>query len=293
MVSVSEPQFPTASIRRYYDANTGLFLLRNPRGADGAIHRAIWGPGVASRAEAFRYVEQLIANRIAVQLEAVTAGHRAHVLDLGCGVGATLIRVCQALGVEGTGVTISAVQAALGTRAIADAGLASRVRCVEGDFGALPSDVPLVDAAWAIESFVHGPSPERFFSEAARVIRPGGLLMICDDVRGTLASERARRTVQQFEAGWHVNSLLEPATLRELAAHAGFVHESMADLTPYLELGRTRDRLVDLLADLLAALATRLPVASTRLAPLIGGSALQRGLRHGWITHVFAVWRRL
>ena len=72
-------------MRAYYDANTDAFVRHGQGGALGAIHRAVWGPGVVTREQAFRYVEDLIAGEI----ERSTLDRPAQVVDLGCGVGAS------------------------------------------------------------------------------------------------------------------------------------------------------------------------------------------------------------
>jgi SAM-dependent methyltransferase len=278
------PRFSTADVRAYYDANTDAFVRHGQGGALGAIHRAVWGPGVVTRERAFRYVEDLIAGEI----DALGLDRPPEIVDLGCGIGASLVYLAQRRDLAGTGVTLSPVQARDGNLRIAGLGLSHRVRVREGDYGALPPDIGPADLAYAIESFVHGPSPERFFGEAARVLRPGGRLMVCDDVRQGDPSPAASRTIAQFIRGWHVNSLLTAAEWQAHAARAGFVHVSTIDLTAYLELSRPRDRAIALLAR-----ATGwLPQLSTRLAPLIGGSALQRALSHGWIAYHFASFRR-
>jgi hypothetical protein len=120
------------------------------------------------------------------------------------------------------------------------------------------------------------------------VIAPGGVLVICDDVRIDHDDPRAARTIAQFARGWHVNSLLTPEQLRDQAAQAGFTHVATADLTPYLQLARPRDRAIAVLA----ALVGWMPRPSTRMAPLVGGAALQRGLSHRWIAYHCAVFRR-
>jgi cyclopropane fatty-acyl-phospholipid synthase-like methyltransferase len=275
---VPRSPFTIDNVREYYDRNTRAFVRHGQGRELAAIHRAVWGPGVRTRTEAFRYVERLIAARI--------TDPGARVIDLGCGVGASLAYLAQEHGVRGTGITVSPVQARLGQERIAAMGLADRVRIIEGDYTALPSDLGPADLAYAIESFVHGPSPERFFTEAARVLRPGGVLIVCDDVRGNDSGERAARTIARFTRGWHVNALLTPLELRRCAEAAGFEHESTLDLTPYLELGRPRDRAIAVLT----ALFGWLP--STRLAPLTGGSALQTALAHRWIEYHFAVFIR-
>ena len=277
-------RFSTADVRDYYDANTDAFVRHGQGGTLGAIHRAIWGPGVVTREQAFRHAEDLIAGEI----DALALDRPAHVVDLGCGVGASLMYLAQRRDLTGTGVTISPVQARLGDQRIAALGLAHRIRVLAGDYCALPADVGPADLAYAIESFVHGPSPKRFFAEAARVLRPGGRLVLCDDVRQGEPGPAASRTIAQFMRGWHVNSLLTAAEWQQHAAHAGFVHVSTIDLTPYLEISRPRDRAIALLASAVGWL----PRLHPRLAPLIGGSALQRGISKGWIAYHYALFRR-
>jgi SAM-dependent methyltransferase len=279
------PAFTLTQIRQYYDRNTPAFVRLGQGGSLGAIHRAVWGPGVTDRQHAFRYVEERILDQIR---HLPSTGKPLHIVDLGCGIGSSLCYLAKRFPVRGTGVTLSPVQAQIGQEWIAAASLADRVRCLEGDYCELPADVEIADLAYAIESFVHGPSPERFFAEAARIVRPGGLLVICDDVTREAKHADASRLVQQFAEGWHVNSMLSATQLRTVAAAAGFAHDSTLDLSPYLELGRLRDRAIRVLA----AVIGRVPIRSTRLAPLLGGTALQTCLARGWIAYDFTVFRR-
>jgi SAM-dependent methyltransferase len=282
--ALTEPRFSPADVRDYYDANTGAFVRHGQGGALGSIHRAVWGPGVVTREQAFHYVEDLIAREIG----ALALDRAADVVDLGCGVGASLMYLAQQRDIVGTGLTLSPVQARHGAVRITALGLGDRIRIREGDFSALPADIDAADLAYAIESFVHGPSPERFFAEAARVLRPGGRLLVCDDVRVGESSVTASRTIAQFTRGWRVNSLLRPAEWQHLAAQNGLTHVSTIDLTSYLELGRARDRLIAVLASAIGWM----PHIPTRLAPLIGGTALQRGLAKGWIGYHLSSFER-
>jgi len=283
---VPRATFTAEQVRTYYDRNTRAFVRHGQGGDIGAIHRAVWGPGVRTRADAFRYVENLIAHEI--------DSPNQHIVDLGCGVGSSLIQLTTGRNALGTGITLSPVQADVGQQRVAALGLTGRVRIIEGDYTALPADIETADLAYAIESFVHGPSPERFFSEAARILRPGGTLIVCDDVRTAVSGTRADRTIARFTRGWHVNSLLTPAQLHAVAAAAGFTHSATTDLTSYLELRRPRDRAIAALA----AIAGWIPAIasdtwlSMRLAPLLGGSALQTALSNRWIEYHFAVFRR-
>ena len=235
--------------------------------------------------QAFRYAE----DRIVGLLRDIPSETDTHVVDLGCGVAASLCYLAGATPIRGTGVTLSPVQARMGTERIAAAGLSGRLRCIEGDYCALPREVATADLAYAIESFVHGPDPGRFFSECRRLIRPGGLLVLCDDFRHTGTPQRATRAIEQFREGWCANSLLTPDAVKACAADAGFALESTFDLSEYLEIRRPRDRAVDAMLSLFGWL----PWHRTPFAHLVGGSALQRCLAEGWIRYELVVFRRL
>lgn len=283
-------RFDSEQIRRYYDRNTSSFVARGQGGSVGAIHRAVWGPGITTREQAFHFVEDRIADVVRLVAErsttepAGTVAEPPHVVDLGCGVGASLCYLAGLLPITGTGVTLSPIQVQAAGERIASEGLSDRVACIEGDFGNLPDRMKAADVAYAIESFVHAPDPARFFAEAARLVRPGGALVICDDVRRRGSSRKGERAIRRFRLGWHVNSLLEAGELRSLAGESGFEHESTEDLSSYLELRRARDRIL--------AIFAWLPLEETRFGPLIGGSALQKSLANGWIGYDLMVFTR-
>jgi SAM-dependent methyltransferase len=277
--------FSGADVRQYYDGNTRAFLSLGEGGKVGAIHRAVWAPGVLTRELAFHYVEE----RIVSLLAGGALPAKARVLDLGCGVGGSLIYLARRRPITGIGVTLSPVQAEIAGAHISTWRLADRISCIEADYCSLPEGIGAFDLAYAVESFLHGPDPQRFFAECARVVRPGGVLVICDDFRSASAdSLEAAATLRQFCAGWRVNTLVDLTAFDRLAAAAGFTTLSTADLTPWLELGRPRDRLFAALVPLLKPLGLR----SARFANIFGGTALQKSLARGWVRYHLVVLRR-
>jgi SAM-dependent methyltransferase len=277
-------RFGTDLVRRYYEQHTRTFVAFGQGGSLGAMHRAVAGPGVTTKAQAFHYVEDMIA---AVARRLAPGVSPAHVIDLGCGVGGSLCYLAGHLPIVGTGITLSATQARLARERIAAAGLSGRLKIIAGDFTDVPEEILPADLVFAIESFVHAPDAARFFAQWRRLVRPGGALVICDDFRRPMAGAEATAAIERFCRGWHVNTLLEPKELHALARAAGFEHESTTDLTPFVDIGRPRDRLVDLLAGPIE----RLPWRWSRLDPWLGGSALQNCLRNGWLGYDFVVFR--
>jgi cyclopropane fatty-acyl-phospholipid synthase-like methyltransferase len=274
-------RFDHARVRRYYDRHTSGFIALGTGGSQGVIHRAVWAPGVTTAAEAFHFVDDAIAEAIA----GLAVEPPLHILDLGCGVGASLCHIARRTGARGTGVTLSPLQARLASGRIAAEGLADRVVCLEASFDALPSSIPAADAAYAIESFAHAPDPRRFFAEAARIVRQGGLLLLCDDVRRPGGGAAAQRTVRRFTRGWHLNTLLTSNQIVGLAERAGFDHQETRNLSSYLVPLSLRDRVLD------AALGW-LPLGATPLGPVLGGAALQKCLARGWTAYELLTFRR-
>jgi SAM-dependent methyltransferase len=258
----------TAGVRRYYDANTWKFLLA---GSQRAIHRELWGPGVTSREEAAHHAHALILDQLAPD--------DRRVLDLGCGVGTAALYLARRRPVEVVGVSISPEQVRLAERYAAREGsLRGSVRFVEADFTQLPDELAGFDLAFAIESFVHADPTVAFFGEAARALRPGGSLVVIDDV---LTGDAPDPRLEDFRDGWHAASVVSEPTAAALAAAVGLELIASTDLSPLQRLGRPRDRLVRALQPVLRRARGRSAWAES----MVGGDALQRCHRAGLLEY--------
>jgi cyclopropane fatty-acyl-phospholipid synthase-like methyltransferase len=277
------PRFDTSQIRHFYDRNTAGFLVTGQ--SNSALHRAVWGPGVTTRDEAFRYIE----GEIVQLLRALPSSlDDVHVVDLGCGVGGSLSYLAEHLPIRATGITLSPVQQRIATARFRGAGHSDRLRCLAGDYSAVPDDVGRADLVFAIESFVHATDAAAFVAQCHRLVRPGGLLVIADDFLRSASTADAARTIARFKSGWRVNTLLSAGELETLARAAGFSHVRTTDLTSFVEIRRPRDRFVHGVLSLIGWL----PLEDTRLGYLVGGSALQTALARGWIGYDLAVFTR-
>lgn len=291
-----------ARVADYYDANTRRFLRFGEGSGHGGIHRCVWTPDATSTGEAADTVNRLIIERLRGHVPEGSVGEgqargagEAHVLDLGCGVGATMIRVAQAMDVRVTGVTISRVQAEVAAQRFAAAGVAGRCHVLCADFAELPAE-PRYHAIFAIESVVHSPSLAELIPSLAGRLRPGGRLIVCDDwmTEKDRGKPERERCLAQFRAGWRIGSLHTVAELEAMAGRAGLRLREDLDLTSYLRLGRPRDRVIDLVVNA----TRRLPWISGRMvekpywANIIGGSALQAGLVRRWLEYRLLVLER-
>jgi SAM-dependent methyltransferase len=280
------PRFGRAQVQRYYDRHTPGFVAFGEGGRVGAIHRAVWGPGRSTRKAAFHYVDDLILESLPADID------RPAIVDLGCGLGASLLYLASRIDMVGEGITISPLQAARAAQLIDEVGAGARVRCREGNYLSLPEDLTAkADLAFSIEAFLHSPDAGRYFREAARTLRSGGKLIICDDFLTSViapASPRATRWLHEFRTGWHASSLLTVEQVRALAAAQGLILARDLDLTPMLELRRPRDRWISALV----AVGRFASPSGEYWRSLVGGNALQRALTSGLLSYRFLEFQR-
>lgn len=134
------------------------------------VHWGYW----ANPASATRDLGEFAAAMERLNTEIVDAARPADgqaVLDAGCGFGGTLASLQRRFkSTDLTGVNIDPRQLKLARLQVPGP------RFIEGDACALPLPDASFDRVLAVECIFHFPSRAKFLREAARVLKPGGLL---------------------------------------------------------------------------------------------------------------------
>lgn len=265
------------AVRRYYDANTPFFMRWGSSAEARSIHRAVWAEGVRSLDEALHYSNHLLLTEIESLNRAALL-----VVDLGCGVGGSLHYLAGRLTTPAAlfGLTLSPVQAQL-------ARAHSTLSIVEGDF----LRVPLAggaDCVYSVEAFIHSPNAEAYFAEAARLLNPGGRLILIDDFRPESAPEN-HYWLEAYRRGWHAPNLQTVPHVDSLARTRGLRLIANRHLTPHLRLRA----LPNALAVALQEAGRRLPIHHPLWPSTLGSMALQQALRLGLIEYRCLMWERL
>lgn len=272
------------ALKHYYDANTRRFLLWGGSGQSVAIHRGLWDDGITDAEAAARRIH----DHLVAQWRALQKPPPQQVLDLGCGVGGTLLQLAKVWPeAHLTGITLSPQQAQIAQQLAAERGVHERYEIIQGDFFETP--LPLADCVIAIESHVHAPTLTDFMTLAARQLKPGGVLLLVDDfLRHPEAqlSDAEQRLIENFRRGWRLGFLATLTEARAAAQVAGLTPLACVDYSQHIKLDRTRDQLLRWVAPALAAVgAERWPLC----ANMIGGNALTQAYRRQLMQYALLV----
>ncbi|PHH91064.1 hypothetical protein CDD83_1809 [Cordyceps sp. RAO-2017] len=160
-----------AAVGAVYDQFTDFFadLL------GGCIHFGYWDDaddGQTVRA-ATDQLTGLVAGRLALR-------PGQHILDVGCGSGKPAMQIATAHDVRVTGVTVSNRQIELARAQPGGVEQLGQVCFQLADAMDLPFADGTFDGAYAIESLVHMHDKSAALANIARVLRPGGRLVVAD-----------------------------------------------------------------------------------------------------------------
>jgi ArsR family transcriptional regulator len=142
------------------------------------------------------------------------------VADLACGTGALMAallpHVRRVIGVDQSAAMLRAARRRLQGRPQAE--------LRQGDLESLPLEDASCDAALLVLALTYVEQPARALAEAARILRPGGRLVVVDLLRHD--REEFRRNLGQRHPGF------EPAVLERLLREAGFTAARPSPLAP-------------------------------------------------------------
>lgn len=122
----------------------------------------------------------------------------ARVLDVGCGCGVSSLDLHRATGAEVVGIDLTQASVDYGQRLIAKARAEDRVRLLRMSATALEFPPRSFERAVAIDCACHFDSREAFLTQAARVLVPGGRLVLLDLVQGRRRRGPAARWLERL-----------------------------------------------------------------------------------------------
>lgn len=159
----------TAQVRDFYDGPADI------------IYRTVWGDnlhlGLPQKEQldthAIAYTTEYMAHRLTLDASST-------ILDLGSGYGGPARFLASRYGYRVVGLNLSAVEIEEAEKRTAAADLTQHVTYVLGDFHDLPFGDTTFDVVWSQDALMYGADKRRILEEAARVLKPSGILTFTD-----------------------------------------------------------------------------------------------------------------
>lgn len=213
------------SVVRYYEDTWLDYRVLWTDSHSRGMHFGYFDGGVRTHAEALTNT-----NRILADVAGLVAGQS--VLDAGCGVGGSSCWLASNRDVHCVGITPVPMQVKKARTLAAARGLEDRTTFVCGDYTRTPFPDCSFDAVWALESLCHAKNKKRFYQEAARILRPGGRLVVAEYMRSSRQLGGAGEAMlAEWCDGWCMPDLDTSEEHMASAAIAGFRSASVADFT--------------------------------------------------------------
>jgi MPBQ/MSBQ methyltransferase len=177
------------------------------------------------------------ANKVVLESFSLGQGTQAALLDLGCGVGATMR--CGAREypkAQFVGTTLVPWQIEFGRHLTELEKFENAPKFVQGDFAQLPFEPERFDGAYSIEAAVHaeGPAKKDLISEAHRVLKEAGSFVVLDCFLKKPAHEIPRPLRYLYETacrGWAVKEMAEISLFKQALAEKGFIIASAKEVS--------------------------------------------------------------
>ena len=154
------------AIQRFYDRLSPHFQrLWGPH-----LHDGLYLTGDETREVAQQQLVEFLAERAEIP-------RGSHVLDVGCGMGATSVWLAEKQGCRATGITLSPIQVEMATSLAQKRGVDAEFHLMDAE--KIAFDHPF-DAVWMVGVLGHLPDQGRFVRQAHRLLKPNGRFLLAD-----------------------------------------------------------------------------------------------------------------
>lgn len=206
------PTTGTDAIKKYYsDTQFEYRLVWNWRSKNTpALHFGYYDEKATSH-----HRSVIRANEVLAAWGNIEPG--ARIIDAGCGLGHSTLWLAEHYNARATGITIVPKQVETMQKFIDKKGI-KNVDFLEASYFNMPFEDNSADVVWAIESVCHAKDKSQFYKEAYRVLKPGGKLLIGENLRPARPMEPAKEALlKEIFNSWAIPDL---DTLEEHRSHA-------------------------------------------------------------------------
>jgi len=208
-----------ATAREYYNSNDADRFYHNVWGGED-IHIGLYEDDQEPIADASRRTVAHMADL----LGELGPDHR--LLDLGAGYGGSARYLATTFGCPVVALNLSEVENERDREMNKAVGLDHLIEVLDASFEDVPYADGHFDVVWSQDSFLHSGDREKVVQEAARVLKPGGVLIFTDPMQ---TDDCPPGVLQPILDRIHLETLGSPAFYRETAKKYGLVEIGFED----------------------------------------------------------------
>lgn len=180
-----------------------------------SMHYGYWDNNTKNLSEALYNINKIMSEKVGIS-------SKMNVLDAGCGVGGSSIWLGSNLGCNVVGISLSEKQVKSATKYADSIGLSEKVAFAQKDYCNTDFPNESFDIVWAIESVCYAKEKIDFLSEAYRLLKPGGKVIVADffEKKGLAGVDKTQMGKMAY--GWAINHFASIEDFSLNAKEAGF-----------------------------------------------------------------------
>jgi tocopherol O-methyltransferase len=224
-----KPSFTTDDVADYYNQTQIHYERWWKLSEVQSLHYGIWENDVKSFEESLKNTNQVL-------LTCADVPHGARILDAGCGVGGAALFLAAERDATVTGISLSEKQIKTAKANASRMGFEEHVNFEIQDYTQTNFEDNTFDVVWACESSSSAIDKKAFITEAFRVLKPGGRIVVSDFFRTSKKESERQDIVDLWGETWGISEFVTKEFFHEGMTEAGFssidVVEKTAEIKP-------------------------------------------------------------
>ena len=219
--------FQQSDVTEYYNTTLNHYKSWWNLNQNLSLHYGIWDKDVKSFSDSLVNTNKTLRDLANIQ-------KTDRVLDAGCGVGGAALFLSQTVGSKTKGITLSEKQLAFAKNAAKSQKLDHLADFAKMDYTQTSFPDASFDVVWACESVCHAADKKKFITEAYRILKKGGRLIMSDFFITKEDQKDDHNWVKKWGNTWGISQFVSSKWFCNTLEETGFSTSTSIDYTPQI-----------------------------------------------------------